>query len=256
MKIQLPNAPLNVSTSGNGEPPLLFLHYFGGSSRSWSEVVALLQPDFRCIAPDFRGFGGSGAASGPFCVAQNADDIAALTEELKLQNYWIIGHSMGGKIALALAARQPRGLEGLILLAPSPPSPEPMSEQARDTLLESHGKAEKAREILESITANPLPAAILERAIEDNLRVSPQAWRAWLESGSREDVSAQMARVEVPVEVVAGEKDEDLGAEIQEREVVTRLKNARLQIVADCGHLLPLEAPAATAKIIRRVVCR
>ncbi len=251
MKIKLNGVVLNVLQRGKGEPSLLFLHYFGGSSRSWSEVIGLLEADFRCIAPDLRGFGASGAASGPFTVAQNADDIAALIEEMNLENFWLIGHSMGGKIALALAARQPRGLGGLILLAPSPPTPEPMSEKARDTLLEGHGNEEKAREILCGLTAQPLPAAILQRAIEDNLCASPAAWQAWLESGSREDIAGQMTRVQVPVEVVAGEKDKDLGAEVMEREVVSRLSSVQLHIVPECGHLLPLEEPAQIAALIR-----
>ena len=254
MKFQLPGALLDASIAGKGEPSLLFLHYFGGSSRSWSEVIEELCPSLRCIAPDLRGFGASNAARGPFSLAQNADDIAALIGELKLENFWVIGHSMGGKIALELASRRPRGLEGLVLLAPSPPSPEPMSEETRASLLESHGRVTKAREILCDITAHPLPAATFQRAIKDNLRVSDEAWRAWLESGSREDISAQMSRVDVPVEVVAGAKDENLGAKVMKREVMPLLRDARLQIVADCGHLLPLEAPEAIAEMVRSAV--
>ncbi len=84
------------------------------------------------------------------------------------------------------------------------------------------------------------------------MRSSRPAWRAWLERGSREDISALMPKVTMPVLVVAGAADQVLPAGLLEREVMRRIAGARLAVVpGNVGHLLPLEAPQATAELIR-----
>ena len=241
MKIPANNAVFNVDESGAGEPAFVFLHYFGGSHRSWSEVVARL-PAGRCITPDLRGFGDSEASDG-YSVDDHADDVAALVDEMGLGNYVLVGHSMGGKIALALAARRPKELQRLVLIAPSPPTPEPIPDEERTRLLKGYGDRRAAEATFRAITALPISPALRERVLQDNLRTSRAAWRAWLECGSREDISARMSDIEVPVVVLAGECDEGMTPDLLQREVVERIGGARMRVVRGAGHLLPLEAP-------------
>jgi pimeloyl-ACP methyl ester carboxylesterase len=168
------------------------------------------------------------------------------------KKFVLIGHSMGGKIALALAARRPANLDSLILLAPSPPTPEPISDSERKRLLAGHGDRAAAEETLNKITAHTLPTQTFERCIEDALRCSPLAWRAWLEDGSREDISHDVRRIDVPVVVVAGELDEPLNASLLKREIVERIGNARLTTLPDAKHLFPLEESAKVAELINQ----
>lgn len=229
---------------------LIFLHHFGGSSRTWTEVTGLLSDRYACLAPDLRGFGNSDLSSGNFTVKDYADDVARLITAANVEGYVLIGHSMGGKIALALAARRPPTLHSLILLAPSPPVPEPIPDDERARLLAAHGDRAAAGETLHKLTTYPLPETIFQRTVEDTLRCSPQAWRAWLERGSREDISVDMARIDVPVLVVAGEKDETITVELLRREVVARIGGARLITLPEVSHFLPLEDPEAVAELI------
>lgn len=255
MRISVNNASLHVLDSGASEahshrPTLVFAHFFGGSSRSWREVAACLE-DFRCIAPDARGFGQSDATPQSWSVSQAADDLEALLQALEVRDFVLIGHSMGGKVALEVAARRPKYLRSLVLLAPSPPTPEPMEDEDRARLLASHGKRNQVEETMRAITVRPLPEAIFERCVQDSLRASGVAWRWWLEEGSREDISARASQIEVPTLVVAGAEDAALGPQVLEREVVTRIADARLEVVAGARHLLPLEAPGEVARLIR-----
>jgi len=231
-------------------PTLVFLHYFGGSSQAWHLVMDRLGENYRCIAPDLRGFGDSEAPGTGYAVADGANDIAALAAALGLKSYVLVGHSMGGKIALALAARRPLGLRSLILLAPSPPTPEPMREEDRARLLRTHGDERAALETAAKITAVSLPDASLRQVVKDNLRSSPVAWAAWLEHGSREDISPQMSAITVPVLVVAGEADAVLPPKLLERELVGRIKQAKMVVVPRTGHLSPWEAPVPISDII------
>ena len=256
MRFKINDTILNVFEAGaenynKSRPSLVFLHYFGGSSKAWTEVIEKLAGDFHCVAPDLRGFGESNASPGNYAVNDYADDVADLISTLTLENYILIGHSMGGKIALAFAARNPEGLQSLILLAPSPPTPEPIPETERETLLNAHGNRCAATETICRAAGGKLPSAVFERAINDNLRSSPAAWKAWLNSGSREDISSAIGRINVPVLVAAGEKDEAMTPPLLRREVVRRIEKAKLVIIPKVKHLLPLEVPARVANLIR-----
>jgi len=101
-------------------PALLLLHYFGGSARSWNALAARLGPKRRCVAPDMRGFGAN-HPGGPYALGDYADDAAALATGLG--PFLLVGHSMGAKVAVALAARRPPGLVGVVLVAPFPALP-------------------------------------------------------------------------------------------------------------------------------------
>ncbi len=257
MRLKINGTVLNVFEAGVGNhnkthPSLVFLHYFAGSSRAWTEVIEELAKDYHCVAPDLRGFGASDALPENYAVKDYADDVADLIRTLEIENYVLIGHSMGGKIALALAARNPKNLQSLILLAPSPPTPEPIKEETRAKLLSSHGNARVANETVCKAAGGKLSGEVFERAINDNLRSSKAAWKWWLESGSREDLSAEIEKINVPVLVAAGENDEAMTPELLEREVVRRIESARLVIMPEVKHLPPLEAPAAVAKLIRK----
>ena len=256
MKIRASGVTLNVEDRGGDptRPALVFLHYFGGSSRAWLPVMDRLAGAFRCVAPDLRGFGESEAPPSGYAVADGADDVAALVNAMDLEHYVLVGHSMGGKIALALAARQPAGLASLILLAPSPPTPEPMDDAERERLLCGHTDRAEAESTVHKITVRPLPLRLFEQAVEDSLRSSRVAWGAWLRHGSRQDFSARMPRVVVPVLVASGGSDPVVPASLLQREVLARLPGARMTMLPETGHLSPLEAPAAVASLVAETV--
>jgi len=259
MRYKVNGTVLNIFEAGaknynKGRPSLVFLHYFGGSSLAWTEVIAELADDYHCVAPDLRGFGASEASAENYAIEDYASDVQELITLFRLENFALIGHSMGGKFALALAARKPKNLQSLILLAPSPPSPEPIPEDERKQLLTVHGNRCVATETVCRAAGGKLSAEIFERAVTDNLRSSQKAWQAWLESESRRDISLGIGQINVPVLVAAGESDEKMTAKLLKREIVRRVENARLVVIPKVKHLLPLEAPKEIADLIRRQV--
>lgn len=236
--------------TGNGDVAVVFLHYFGSSGGAWQALAAALNDKVRCIIPDLRGFGKSPATGNAFRVSNYADDVAQLIDSLRLEKYVVAGHSMGGKIAMALAARHPAGLQSLALLAPSPPTPEPMSDDARDELRQMFGDREKIEAHLKKLCVQPLSEDVLRRESSQHLMASADAWNAWIDSGSREDIAGDMAAIDVPVLVVGGEKDDGITPELLRREVIARIHQARMEILAETGHLLPLERHAELASLL------
>jgi pimeloyl-ACP methyl ester carboxylesterase len=105
--------------AGVGDPVVL-LHCTAGSGRQWSEMADALRSDFRVIAPDLCGYGGTShwPGNGTFNLAVEADLVMALLDMLGKPAH-VIGHSYGGAVALQFAARHPRYLKTLTLIEPA-----------------------------------------------------------------------------------------------------------------------------------------
>lgn len=230
-------------------PAVVLVHCFGGSTRSWDAVVPALR-GVEVVALDLPGFGDAAGARGPYSVAAYAGVVEAAMRALAGRRIVLVGHSMGGKVALATAARRPAGLSALVLLAPSPPTPEPISDKERAAGIAGWALYGAASKTLARITANPLADAHRNIAIGDMMRCGKAAWTAWFEQGSREDVSALMPRVAVPATILSGTCDTVLPTALMQREVADRLPQARVEPVPGAGHLLPFEAPAAVAAAV------
>lgn len=244
---------LYFTETGSGRTTLVFLHYFGGSSRTWKEVTELLHHSFRCIAIDLPGFGNSAPLPAP-AIENTVLKLEALIEKLALNNYVLVGHSMGGKIALALAANQPKGLKNLILVAPSPPTPEPMDKAKKEELLKAFGNKETLKKIAKGLVAKSLTEIQLKYIIEDNLRIHHTAWQGWLDTGSVEDISSQVKNIVVPVTIISGSIDKTFSTTFLKTEFTKWFSNPIFIELPDAGHLLPVEVPENLADVIRNEV--
>ncbi|SNC76479.1 Pimeloyl-ACP methyl ester carboxylesterase [Hymenobacter gelipurpurascens] len=236
--------------------PLTFigLHYWAGSGREFQQVAGLLAPEYTLLAPDLTGFGEAAPPTiiSDYSVDAYADQVAHFIAEKGIERYVLVGHSMGGKIALALAARQPSGLAGVALLSPSPPSPEPMTDEDRMASMRAYGKLAEAEKTLQKITARPLPEAIRQQILLDNMQSTRLAWDAWLLHGSREDISARMVLVEVPCTILAGDQDNVMSPSVHGLETLPLLPTGtHLEIISGAGHLLPYDAPEEVASLLR-----
>jgi pimeloyl-ACP methyl ester carboxylesterase len=246
---------IHINDRGSGSPTLIFLHYFAGSSRSWIHVTDRLVDASRCVSLDLPGFGLSPPLPG-FSVRTMERVVTRLVSDLNLDSYIVVGHSMGAKLAMACAITKLSGLEGLVLVAPSPPSSEPMNEGERNRLLRSHGDRASAEQTIHSITRQPLRANDFTICIEDNLATSLEAWRWWLESGSRENFASETSRIDCPVLVLAGGNDPVIPPHVATSDVAARIKGAICVEIPHVGHLLPFEASHEVSRAIQSFVVR
>ncbi|MGW6316620.1 alpha/beta fold hydrolase [Streptomyces sp. NPDC055099] len=232
-------------------PTLVFLHYWGGSARTWDLVVDRLAGR-DVLTVDFRGWSRSRALPGPYTLGQLADDTLAVLADAGITDYVLVGHSMGGKVAQLVAATRPPGLHGIVLVGSGPARPAAqITPEYRETLSHAYDSEESvvgARDHV--LTATELPASLKAQIVTDSRAGADAGRTEWPLRGIAEDITEHTRRVSVPALVVAGQNDRVEPVEVLRDNLVPYLSQAEFMVIPATGHLIPLEAPAGLAATI------
>lgn len=233
-------------------PALIFLHFWGGSSRTFSKLTPLLSSTYPIFTIDFRGWGSSTGPPSPeaYSISNLADDIQSLVPllpEIASRGYVLIGHSMGGKVAQLLASRRPSGLKGVLLVAPAPAGPLILpSKEMKEQQMKAYDSPEAAGFVVrEVLTAGALEEEEVKMLVEDTQRGNKWARKAWPAYGMEEDYSADLCDIEVPVRVVVGGQDkveplERVRKEVQEKiNIDIERRDLSMIVIEGSGHMLP-----------------
>lgn len=242
------------NTAAHPGRTLVASHSFSFARREWIEASQLLDEQFRVIAVDAPGHGEAHDIPG-YSMTEMATQFAATINELELTDYVLVGHSMTGKIMQILAG--PSGAElglrtpptKLVLITPTPLSPEVGGADLRNTLQASHRNRADAERFVHDRTAVALPPTVFDRACEDYARMNRAAWDAWLTHGIYEDWSEQGAPIDTKTLLIVAEHDPVWGIDMQRELTVPNLANVTIAEVA-CGHQVPMEAPRALTDLI------
>lgn len=236
------------SQQGHGPITFVLMHFLGGSHRTWGPTIPYLDREHRCVALDTPGFGDASAVPG-YTISEMADQIDQSIRELGLERCILVGHSMTGKVATVLAARQPFYLHGLVLVAPSPPGPQPVSDADRDRQRAYDASREQAEAFVDESSFYRLPDDLREVAIADAQSVNLEAWRAWVDHGSREDWQARIGSLPYPALLICGADDRQVpDAEEQSRTTLAHFPRSAVLTLPGAGHLMPLQTPRALAE--------
>ncbi|MGF1457926.1 MAG: alpha/beta fold hydrolase [Leptolyngbyaceae cyanobacterium] len=254
--LNFPDNDLSLISQGSGTPTLVFLHYFSGAAASWQWVTEDLKADFRCVALDLPGFGAAPPLASP-TLEKYSEFVRQAIAQIGIDACVLVGHSMGGKIALKAAAdwssATPR-LEQVILVAPSPPTQEPMPPEERDRLLTDHHQFEVAATTVDSATKQPLPELRQKLAVRTHVQAEDRAWRWWLCEGMNHSIAEQLSDIKVPVTVIASPEDPVIPWETIQQEVIDLVPSSKLSAIKGVGHLIPLEVPKELASRIRQAI--
>lgn len=245
--------------AGSG-PPVLLIAGLGYASWCWQELRERLGGELALTAFDNRGAGRSGKPAGPYTIAQLADDAAAVLDALGHAQAAVLGHSMGGYIALTLALRHPRKVRSLVLVGTSPggpaTQPTPAETLATWQLAGTLTPQQYARTSMPKSFApgwtEAHPAAF-EDLLARRLRF-PTPAASWL---AQYQACAAYVAQGVPVEqvearalVIHGEQDQVV-VHANGKMLAERLPNARFVSLPATGHLPFLEDPAGFADLVR-----
>lgn len=266
MQVEADRALINGATLswrevGAGDDVLVLLHGFPFSSAIWRPQLEFPPAGWRVIAPDLRGFGGSGQLPpARFSMDQFADDVIALLRHLGVRSAVVCGHSMGGYITFALLRRAQGMVRGLVLTDTRAAADTPEGKTGRlknAKHVQAHGTAALVdalvpRLLSESTRAN-MPHVEQElRSIMDTAPAS-SVIAALVGMAERPDSSPQLRSINVPTLVIVGERDVITPAG-EARLLARAIPGAQLEIIPGAGHLPSLEQPAAFNRILEGFV--
>jgi pimeloyl-ACP methyl ester carboxylesterase len=253
---------LRYLVAGEGEA-LLLVHGLGGAAANWLALAPLLLPGRRLIVPDLPGHGGSSPLPAAPSLNPYADRLGLLLEHEGAAPAAVVGHSLGGTIALRFALRRPEAVSALVLAAAAGISSTTRSAKYALTIT---GILKPGRKIAPH-RRRVARSALLKRLVfgrwgaSDPLALPPELVEAFLAGPARhtdtvsaakalvrDDVRLELEHVGCPVLVLWGARDNQLPVD-DAFEYARRLR-ASLRVIADCGHLLIGERPAACADAI------
>ncbi|MFL6734284.1 MAG: alpha/beta fold hydrolase [Sphingomicrobium sp.] len=274
---------LNLVVAGPTEaPPVILLHGFPESHRTWRELAPLIEDRFRLIMPDLRGFGGSDRPQevSAYGTSVVVDDVLALAESLGLERFNLVGHDLGGVVAWTLAEAHPERVERLAIIN----GPHPFIFQK--SLFQSGDQRTASRYIssLRLPSSHKLIAANLDdffnKVIADNVESRileterQQYLTEWSQPGALEamtnwyraakvivpptDVPLPLPdallglapNIHVPTLVIWGMRDSVL-LPVQLEGLERIVDDLRIVRLPDAGHFATWESPNAVAQALR-----
>src|SRR5258707_8441027 len=254
----------NIETSGSGMP-LVLLHGFTGSTKTWAQHIPELSAHHQVIAVDLLGHGQSDSPDDParYSMECCTRDLAKLFDQFGLERCYLLGYSMGGRVALHFALTYPEWLLGLILESASPGIADPQERQARlasdvelAERIERHGLGALVNyweHLPLFATQSTLPIDMQEHVRRERLANNPRGLAnslRGLSTGAQPSLWQRLNELEVPTLPIVGALDTKF-MEIGQAMTAT-LPNAQLEIVYGAGHTIHLEQPKDFRSIVLR----
>jgi pimeloyl-ACP methyl ester carboxylesterase len=253
---------LGLDRAGGG-PPLVLVHGVGTSREVWRRATPHLAGARTILAPDLPGFGDSPSPASGYDLGEVAATLADGLEEAVGEPFDLLGHSLGGAVAIALAAGHPALVRGLVLSAPAGFAPRSaVVSRAAGALAEP---ALALRRLLGVPTAGSGLARrlLLATTVADGGALDAEAARDLYRGSLRSnvlgtavasvaaaDLTDDLRRIEAPFALIWGERDPVISVRTIERIAAVRKPRAITRI-PNVGHVPQVERPRAFAEAVQ-----
>lgn len=235
-----------------GAPTIVFVNSLGTDLRIWNKVAAQLRPGRRILRYDLRGHGLSDAPPAPYALDDHVGDLAALMDAQSIKAALIVGLSVGGVIAMALASKRPDLARGLVLSDTAHKIGTRETWEARMSAIRQGGMAAAAEAIVPRWFAAEFRAnRPADFAGYRNMMIqTPVAGYVGTCATLRDaDLTAVASELALPVLCLVGAEDEATSPDLV-RSLAALLPGSRFDIIAGAGHLPCVEQPDIMARFI------
>lgn len=231
---------------GRGRP-LLFLHGNLGCTLWWKKLFAVLPGEWPLYAMDFPGCGNSDQSKKGYSIEELARSVQAFIHSFKWRKVDVVGHSMGGIIALQLGLIAPERVSRLMLVDPAPADGLQFTPEMAEILAQMGTGREGIRKgfmtAAPTIDPDPFFESLVDKALLTDFRFVVEAAQ-WIQ---HVDLIPRLTDLQIPVLVLWGEKDPVIALEDLKR-TSSAIKNSKLVVLDGIGHCAPIEAPDILAE--------
>ncbi len=257
------NYHFNSFRTGNSNlPVLLFLHGFLGNGKDFNTVISLLSEKFDCLAVDLPGHGNTQVKGGDefYTLSNTAKGLIQWLEDLQIQQCFLVGYSMGGRLALYLALYYPQYFQKVILESASPglkTAKERSQRYLSDLRLAEELEQQNLEDFLIRWYEKPLfktfkshsnSESILARRLQNNPTELAKSLR-WMGIGNQPSLWEKLSQTQIPLLLLVGGLDEKFITINQE--MANLCSTAQLEIIPDCGHNIHIENPQQWVKVVQ-----
>lgn len=257
MKVTVNNISLNYGVIGIGEP-LILIGGLTANCREWQRVTPYLKEAFTVYTPENRGAGLTTGWTSEFSVEDMADDISEFIDALGLEYVYVVGHSMGGAILQSLCIMYPQRVRAAVIassFAHFPKAAQLYIENTAELLAAGLSMQLVLRTIYTRLYGSNFlrdEASVfgeLQRMLTDQVPQTPEGYQAQVKSIAKFDTRPDLAQIECPVLILNGSEDVLTPTYLSE-ELHRKIKNSKLQLISECGHMLPQEKPEEFARCV------
>ncbi|MCM3727453.1 alpha/beta hydrolase [Neobacillus cucumis] len=248
----LKNSTITFVDEGEGKP-IVLLHGFCGSSAYWSEVIPVISKNYRVIAPDLPGHGGSTTALKNYSISDMAEMIKEFLDKLNLGKVTMFGHSLGGYITLAYAEKYSDTLNGFSLVHSTAFPDSEEAKKGRSTNIDKV-KNEGIKTLIDGLVPKLFsPDHLEEQYIESAKQIgyrtpSEGAIHTLSAMRDRPDRNSVLESTSLPVLLIAGEQDQIIPVE---KTFSVSKANIKQTIIKDSGHMSMYEQPGELISVIK-----
>ena len=226
---------------------MVLLHGLGSCGLDWSLQTSAFAEQYRVITPDLPGHGRSALPSGRLTVDSMAEDVAALLDRLAIGSAHVVGLSLGGCVAIALAARFPAHVRTLTLVNTfarlRPAGPRGVARMVkRVALLALAPVPVMAAQVARDLFPLPEQAPLFEAAAASLGRTSRRSYAASMRALAAVDLRAVLADIRCPTLVVAGEHDGTVPL-VAKQFLARGIPHARLVVIPASRHATNIDQP-------------
>jgi 2-succinyl-6-hydroxy-2,4-cyclohexadiene-1-carboxylate synthase len=251
---------LNYEVIGEGSPVTL-LHGFTQSGRSWHEIVSLMPAGRKWVLPDLRGHGATRVQPGaPYTMEACTKDLVRLWDSLGIARTHLVGYSMGGRLALHVAAARPERILSLLTIGAHAGldeearegrrrGDEALAQRIENGGLEAFVNYWSSLPLFEGLERRgPSFLAQVRAARMDNQVAGLAESLRGMGAGAMRPVWNELGRVKVPATFVAGQLDHGYAASA--RRLAASVDGGRVVIVQRAGHTVHQERPEAFSRLL------
>jgi pimeloyl-ACP methyl ester carboxylesterase len=242
------------SEHGSGEP-LLLIHGLGYARWGWGPFLAPLAARFRVVTFDNRGIGESDVPPGPYSARMMAEDAVSVLDAAGIERAHVLGTSLGGMVAQALAVEHPERVDRLVLACTTPGGERafPFPEGTVRLLAEAQQMEPLValRRFVENALAPGAPEVLVDEIY--GFRVAgppdPAGWQAQAAAAAAFDGFDRLGEIAAPTLVLHGTDDQVVDPR-NARLLCERIAGARVELIEGAGHLFFWERPETTAQLV------